>query len=223
MNSKSIRKKVSRFCREFSLKDVSSDSLIDAMEKQGYTVISFNNVSNDDDIRVLADSLGISEMMRHSKGFTYFSQRHRLVFIHEGLSETEKIIVLAHEEGHIYCGHSSAAPIMGSDVNDEYEANEFAHFLLSRGRAARAADMIKQHKRVSAAAAAVLLIIISAAVLFTVSNNEHRYYGEYYITSSGSKYHKKDCIFVKDKSNVRRMTEEEFESGDYDPCAICLP
>ena len=39
----------------------------------------------------------------------------------------------------------------------------------------------------------------------------------------GNKYHEKDCIFVKDKTNVHRMTEEEFESGEYEPCRICLP
>ena len=43
------------------------------------------------------------------------------------------------------------------------------------------------------------------------------------LTSTGNKYHEEECIFVKDKTNTRRLTIEEFESGDYEPCDICLP
>ena len=55
------------------------------------------------------------------------------------------------------------------------------------------------------------------------AEKEKHYYGTYYITESGNKYHERNCIFVKDKTNIRRMTVEEFESGEYEPCAICLP
>ena len=34
------------------------------------------------------------------------------------------------------------------------------------------------------------------------------------MTPTGNKYHKKDCIFIKGKTNSRRMTKEEFESKD---------
>ena len=30
-------------------------------------------------------------------------------------------------------------------------------------------------------------------------------------------------IFIKDKSNVHRMTVDEYESGEFEPCQICLP
>ena len=70
----------------------------------------------------------------------------------------------------------------------------------------------------------LLIVCIAIAVLFipriaTVKN----YYGEYYITRTGNKYHKKDCVYVKDKTNTHRMTIEEFESGEFEPCKICLP
>ncbi len=55
------------------------------------------------------------------------------------------------------------------------------------------------------------------------ANQQKNYYGEYYITDTGHKYHRADCIFVKNKENVRRLTEEEFFSGDYEPCEMCLP
>ncbi len=54
-------------------------------------------------------------------------------------------------------------------------------------------------------------------------HDEKTYYGEYYVTETGSKYHEKNCMFVKDKNSVCRLIEEEFQSGDYEPCKTCLP
>jgi hypothetical protein len=51
---------------------------------------------------------------------------------------------------------------------------------------------------------------------------EKTYYGEYYVTENGEKYHDEDCIYIKDKSNVHRLTIEEYESGEFEPCQICL-
>lgn len=50
-----------------------------------------------------------------------------------------------------------------------------------------------------------------------------KYYGEYYITSTGNKYHDKDCGYVKGKDNIERLTVEQYESGEYEPCGKCLP
>ena len=29
--------------------------------------------------------------------------------------------------------------------------------------------------------------------------------------------------YIKDKKDVYRLTKEEFESGNYEPCQACLP
>lgn len=70
--------------------------------------------------------------------------------------------------------------------------------------------------------AAIIILLIGTIVLCN-SQKEKKYYGEYYITESGQKYHEEGCIFVKYKDNVHRMTTDEYESGDYEPCQICLP
>lgn len=59
--------------------------------------------------------------------------------------------------------------------------------------------------------------------LADIENELKHYYGELYITSTGNKYHEKDCIFVKHKDNVERLKIEQFENGEYEPCDICLP
>ena len=217
------KKQAAAFRREFGLKDISLESLRNVIEKQGYTIIEFNNFYNDENVTALVDALGLSEMIEHSKGFTYADSNYCLVFLHEGLSEAEKLVVLAHEEGHIYCGHLSSVPIIGKDVREEYEANEFAHFLLNQGTVRRVAKALKQHKPAVVMAVLALVVVLTVTVVISARQNEKHYYGEYYITSTGNKYHEKQCIFVKNKTNVRRITVEEFESGQYSPCATCLP
>ena len=44
-----------------------------------------------------------------------------------------------------------------------------------------------------------------------------------YVTSTGECYHKKECIFIKNKTNTRKLAKEEFEKGTYSPCDMCLP
>ena len=143
--------------------------------------------------------------------------------MHEDLSEEEKLMVLAHEEGHIYCEHMNTSPIIGRDVQDEYEANEFAHYLLNPSTSAKAKNSLRQHRKAACISVVVLVLLASLVTGLCYTNKEKTYYGEYYITATGNKYHEKDCIFVKDKTNVHRMTVEEYESGDYEPCKVCLP
>ena len=101
----------------------------------------------------------------------------------------------------------------------EHEANEFVHFVLYPTLGMKIAQRRKQIIiSLSAIIAAVTIIAFIGAV-----NQQKTYYGEYYITETGHKYHKADCVFVKNKTNVRRLTEEEFESGDFEACEMCLP
>ena len=132
-------------------------------------------------------------------------------------------MVLAHEEGHIYCNHFSTTPIIGKDVVEEHEANEFAHYLLHQTSGQKIGQYISQHKKAVIAIACVIALLIVGCFVYKYIEREQSYYGEYYITSTGNKFHEKDCIFVKDKNNIERLTKEQFEAGEYEPCATCLP
>ena len=70
---------------------------------------------------------------------------------------------------------------------------------------------------------ACLLIALVAAMWSKKNNEEKKYYGEYYISETGTKYHEKNCMFVKDKTSIRRLTEEKFESGNHESSKTCLP
>lgn len=223
MTNREIKQKVRKFQKEFGSSPVDYAYLQKAAEKQGYTVIEFNNVSNDPNVRSLVEALKLSDKILYSKGFAYTDRNFRLVFVHEDLSENEKVFVLAHEVGHIYLGHLAAQPLIGKDVREEYEANEFSHFLLNQTGTSKLMAQIRRHKKAVICIASVVILIAAGIFVTSRMNANSQYYGEYYLTATGSKYHQKDCIFVKGKTNIHRMTADEFYSGEYEPCKTCLP
>ncbi len=218
-----IKAKARAFLIEYNLNEVTLEDLCRIIKLQGYTIIEYNHIFNDENVTTLIEALGIEEAIDKSKGFTFADKQRRLVFLHEDLSDDEKRLVLAHEEGHIYCGHLSSYPVIGKDVVEEYEANEFTHYILSNGIGRKALNTIKSHRKVVSIVVALLIVSAIGLTVFNAIQKEHHYYGEYYLTSAGNKYHEEKCIFVKGKNNIRRMTIEELENGEYEPCDMCLP
>ncbi len=217
------RTKAKQFLAEYKLKAVTLESIRSVLKQQGYTIIEFNNIFNDEQVATLIDALRVEKNTEQSKAFTYVDRYRRLVFLNEDLSDDEKLVVLAHEEGHIYCNHFTATPIIGKDVVEEHEANEITHYILNPSLVQRWITTIKQHKKAAVISLALCLAILIGALVFASIQKEKSYYGEFYLTSSGNRYHQDGCIFVKDKTTVHRMTVDEFLSGDYEPCGICLP
>ncbi len=58
---------------------------------------------------------------------------------------------------------------------------------------------------------------------FKLRHDKAVYTDNLYRTASGTKYHLRDCMYIKDKTDVYRLTREEFESGYYEPCGACVP
>lgn len=219
----SIKKKVRKFQNDSGLHEVTLENLRCAIQRQGYTIVEYNNIFNDENVAALLNALGLEEYSERTKGFTYADSKRRLVFLHEDLSYEEKLMVLAHEEGHIYCNHFCSTPILGRDVVEEHEANEFAHYLLHQSLRQTVNRFVHKHKKATISVVAIFLIVTICCFAYSEVKQEQRYYGDFYITETGNKYHEKDCIFVKHKDNVERLTIEQFESGEYEPCDICLP
>ena len=86
-----------KFLLEYHVASLNVDSLQEILSKQGYTVIEFNHLQNTAAVEQLLKALHLTETAARLKGFTYADINFRLVFVHEGLSEKEKLNVLAHE------------------------------------------------------------------------------------------------------------------------------
>lgn len=220
---KSLKLEVNKFIKKHSLFNPDYTSLKKAAQNIGYTIVEFNNICNDKDIETIIKNLEISDNVLISRGFTYADNNYRLIFINENLNDEEKAIVLSHELGHIVCEHMTRNSIIGTDVKEENEANEFSHYLLKQGSTRKIKQCISRHKKIAIATTCILVFLIVGFFVYQYIDLEQSYYGEYYVTSTGKKYHEEDCIFVKDKTNVERLTKEQFESGEYELCEMCLP
>lgn len=221
--SKNIKVLTTEFIKENKLTEVNYTSLKKAVSSLGYTVIEFSNIANDTDVETVIQNLNLGQIAMQSKGFTYADKNYRLVFINEGLSNGEKLLVLAHETGHIVCEHFSVAPIIGKDVKDEYEANEFCHYLLKKRPFKNIKKFATRHRKGLIAGAVVLFAAFIVLNVYKSIKEEDKYVDGYYITTTGDCYHEENCIFIKNKTNVSKLTKKDFEEGTYNPCNICLP
>ena len=222
MNYADIKKLVRRFRSEFGLRDVTVHSLEDVFERQGFTIVDFNPVSNDEDTETVIENLGLTEMVLHENAFLYVDSKYRLVFINEKLNEDERRIVLAHEEGHYYCGHAFTKNVIGHNVMEEREANEFAHYLLQDNFASRVKKGAARHKKLLIISGAVIGITIGGGVASKEYHDRQLYEGEYYVTMHGEKYHLENCVTIQGHE-MRRLTKEDVLSGKYEPCSVCQP
>ena len=209
--------------RQYRAGAVTEGGLRRAIRDRGFTVVEFLPDGNPDDVDQIISSLDLLEYVDRCLGFTYSDAAVRLVFVRADLSPRDKTIVLAHEAGHIVCGHITAHPVCGSSAAEELEASEFAGLVLRESRLEKIRYALSAHRTavLSAVAAAALLAGLLCWVLH--ERNERLYYGEYYITEHGGRYHNLDCRIVRDRKNIRRMTVEEYQSGEYTPCHVCLP
>lgn len=216
------KRKAKQFIKEFRFYAITLDSLKTIIEKQGYTIVEFNSAYNSEHTDTLIKTLKLENRIIQSRGFSYADNSFRLVFVDESLTDEEKLIVLAHEEGHIYCKHLSRSSVIGEDVLDECEANEFSHYILEPTIARWLRGYTSQHKKTVIVVSLIVLIAILGIIAGVIKKKESSYYGNYYVTETGRKYHIEGCSYIKDKTNIHRMTIEEYESGKYEPCGKCL-
>ena len=218
--SKTGKRTAHTFRKQFNVLKPTLEKLKEIIVSQGYTIVEFNPVFNDDDVATVIEELKLKNFICTSNGFIYSDSKNRILFLNEELSDEEKINVLLHEEGHIFCGHIQENTVLGRDVLQELEANEFTYHILNPSVFERCSYFIRKNKLWLSIVSILFVIGTICTILFGLQNE---LYGEFYVTDGGNKYHQSKCIHVKNKTNVHRLTKDEFESGDYESCGICLP
>jgi len=219
---KNIKGLLKAFIKKSGLTGTAYSELKKAADTLGYTVIEFNSHINDKDVDTVIHNLKLTDHIAKSKGFTYADSEYRLMFINEALNDEEKQLVIAHELGHIACEHFSKSPVIGNDVKEEHEANEFAHYLLKK-RSGNSKKFSATYRRILISTIILLCLSVGAAITYLLIQNQSIYKDGLYVTSTGKCYHRSECIFVKNKTNSEKLTKADFESGIYSPCDICLP
>jgi len=222
MDDRAIQKAVIHFRKTFRIRDINVTTLTHAMEAQGYTVIEFRRVNNDPEVALLLRNLHLEDRAVYSRGFTYADSHYRMVFIGEDLTEHEKTLILAHEQGHIYLGHMNHLTVIGVDVQEEYEANEFVHYLLHPVLIQRLGQAVKNHFVPICICIVLLAAAVAGGIKYREFKDSETYFMEYYVTPHGTKYHVKECGIIEGKE-VRRLTKDDIESGEFEPCSLCIP
>lgn len=221
MNERDIKRKAKAFRRAYlKNREVSAASLADVFEEQGFTVVPFTPSLPDPDVDTVVEGLGLQEQVKHSNGFLYVSPYYRIVFLQEKLSQEEKCLVLAHEEGHYFLGHNGSE--VGRGVLEEYEAHLFAWALLRKTPLEKAGVFLRRHKAKLAAGVLALALILGGGFALKERRERLLYEGEYYVTEHGKCYHLKNCMTITGRK-VERLTKERYQSGAYTPCSVCLP
>ena len=221
--SKDVRYKVKNLLLKYGIGKATLENLIYIIEDQGFEIIEYSQQDRSDSVWTLLQTLNLTAYAESGKAFAYRCGKNKLLFVCEEMTANEKLYALAHEEGHIIFGHLCSGACDSNAVEEEYIANEFAHYLLHPPLLLRFAATAKSHKKKTMwimIVALALVVIIPSTVSVIQSRS---YYGEYYVSESGTKYHEKDCMTIKDRSNVRRLTEKDYYSGDYEPCQVCNP
>ena len=220
---KDIRYKAKNLLLEYGISKVTLENLIYIIEDQGFEIIEYSQRDCSDSVWTVLNTLNLTAYAESGKAFAYKCGKSKLLFVCEEMTADEKLYALAHEEGHIIFGHLCNGACDGNAVEEEYVANEFAHYLLHPPLLLKFATAVKSNKK-KALWVALIALALAVIIPITVSVIQSRsYYGEYYVTESGTKYHEKECMTIKDRSNVRRLTEKDYYSGDYEPCHVCLP
>lgn len=222
-NAKKIKKISRRFLKEYNTEELNFEFLNQIITSQGYRIIEFSVSDINENLEELINSLNIGKYIKSRKAFIYQDELHRILFLRRDLSKNEKTILLIHEEGHIYCGHMKNKTVSGQNIHDEFEANEFTHYIMQHKNNSQPPAQIRKPDKKIISVSLFLVFILFCGVFIPREIQNFIYYEKYYVTTSGTKYHKKDCRYVKNKKNLRRLTKKDFEKNLFDPCKICFP
>ncbi len=175
------------------------------LERNGWNVVLFNTPNGN----TLIDKLGLQEYAKRTDGFVYDVGYLKYVFINGQMSESDKLITLLHETGHIELEQD----LTSIDKLDELNAWNFAYNTLFY-----ATNAIKK------IIASVITIALSVALIHiyhVASNNISNTKDTVYVTQSGEHYHTSDCYFVQNRDTVSLKLKEAQKQ--YDACAYCNP
>lgn len=185
----------------------------------GYYVIFYSSVNDEYLIRY-----NLSEYAQETTAFTY-NELACVIFINNNISYSEKLHRLLHEIGHIELKHiGSGEQYLKNHDEAESEAEAFVYSVLYK-------------KEDSSYVLLVSILSILAFICFAIKLNIGGIKSSLpkelqaddvvsasdtvYVTPSGTKFHKADCIYIKDKEYIK-LNRADAEKK-YAPCSICNP
>lgn len=219
--------KIKKILRKNNLTFINVEKVLNSF---GYSVVFFNTPDGDEEIQ----RYELEEEAETLKSFVYAETAH-IVFINDELPADDKLYLSLHELGHIILGHVGDGKLnTRNSILIDIEADNFAYsiiypskktdlynliasFVLSASIIFGACYVCNQSKSES-----VPVIGIQDYVPPEATQSHSPQSDAVYVTSSGKKFHRADCRYVKNKTNVTELERDTAESM-YEPCSVCNP
>lgn len=221
-----ILKVAKQYKRNLRKRKVNIENTIEYLNKIGYSVFFYSDTQGQHLLR----EHNLTAYSEKVYALTYRTRNHKLVFVSDKISQEEKLCALLHETGHILLHHLEKCDSVQNDQLSEVQADTFAQLVLSPPK-----QPIKVY--ISVALVSVVATGAVSAILSFHSTSQTNYIPSMqatptataqplsddvvYITNTGQRYHRSDCIYTKDKDCISITREEAIKH--HTPCQICRP
>ena len=149
---------------QYGISEPTLENVIFIIEEQGYELLEYSSNDTSAVIYQVIEKLNLLPYALSGKAFAYRNNDTKVVFVCEEMSASDKLYALAHELGHIICCHLGNG-MTDNEVEQEYMANEFAHFLLNPPVIFKVAIWVKNHKKATIISAIIVLLAIAVVVV----------------------------------------------------------
>ena len=178
---------------------------------------------NDNLLDRYIESLGATECAAHTDAFTYRDHMKVTIFVRYNCSQFKKMSLLLHEIGHIVLGHN----IRNLNEYEEYEADYFA---IECQKAKSNAKPILITALVALTICVIFFTLIqlgNTSAIRPANTSDNQVVTDssdsVYITPSGNKFHRNDCVFVENRNDIVQLDRNEAIAMNKEPCQVCKP
>lgn len=228
-----MTKDVKGFVKKYNLtrKNLTYEYLKQIFARLGYDIVFFKKENNSNDVQILIDAYELQDCISSYQSFIFSDDNIKLLFLREHMAEDELMHYMLHELGHIWLEHN---PNTYNCEHQEMTADEFA---------VEVKILLRQRKRLIKilVVCSICFWILSSYFCFEtlkqipnssaivtqppdfVSSYAAESNRNMYVTKSGTKYHLPNCQYVKYKTNIIEISEQEAVKLGYEPCKVCNP
>lgn len=202
---KSIKKEAKKFIKEIKC-EVSFDAIKCYLNSCGYEVLFYNSDEQGDNS---LKEYKLYDYALTKMAFTVRKNKRKTIFINA--CNQNKLCSLIHEAAHMVLNHMLEDKHIANERLHELEAESFTHYVLN-------------YKKPTLTLPSVACIILAVALVFAgivSAYNTAVPDNAVYVTQSGKKYHRENCMYVESR-NCSALTIEEARK-EYEPCEVCNP
>lgn len=202
---KSIKKEAKKFIKEIK-GEISFVAIKCYLNSCGYEVLFYNTDEQGDN---LLKEYNLYDYALTKMAFSVCRNKRKTIFIND--RNQNKLCSLIHEAGHKVLDHMLEDKHIANDRLQELEAESFTYYVLN-------------YRKPKLSLPSVACIILAVALLFAGIDTAYDTAvpdNAVYVTQSGNRYHRENCMYVEGRS-CSALTLEEAKK-EYEPCKVCNP